>query len=275
MSDIVLNPQGYPVGGWRIDLEDFGVLEKIGDEHRDWEDVVVGRYSAPDELNRRWLRTENQLQQGSCNGWSSEEAGEVCFNIATQGDRIEFSAQWNYIEAQRNDGLIGRDCGSTLFGAAKAMRELGCLPEEFWPYTGKYVMESPKGRSACLEAAAGYKIKTFVRLKSYQQIFNWLAGGLGSCWVGRTRDWNGGHATHLPGYTKQRDSKGRNYLDEHNQWGKTFGDNGWVTRSPDHVDSWFTDPNTVVLGCSDMTVLQPRPIDWSQTNPLFRRKGRT
>jgi hypothetical protein len=261
---ILLNDAGFPVNGWRTDLENFEHLEHIGDAHKDWQDAVSGLYSAPPVLNRRWLRTENQLQQGSCNGWSSSEAGEVCFNIASSGQVIQFSAQWNYIEAQRNDGLIGKDSGSTLTGASRAMRELGCCPENVWPYTGKYVLESPNGRAACLKAAAEFKIKTFVRLKSYQQIFDWLAGGLGSVWVGRRQDWGGGHATHLPGYTSRRDAKGRNYLDEHNSWGNTFGDHGWIEREPAHVDSWFADSYTVVLGASDMQLLKVRPVDFSR-----------
>jgi hypothetical protein len=264
VSDIAIGADGYPRNGWRIDCENFDALAEIGDEYRDWQDAVAGLYAAPPELNRRWLRTEHQGQQGACQGECSGEVGEVCFSIANQGKVTQFSPQWHYIESQRFDGLIGKDQGSTLFGGAKVLQQLGCCPEPVWPYTGKYHIESPKGRRACLDAAAPYKVKTVVRLKSYQQIFDWLAGGLGSVWIGRRMGWGGGHATHLAGYTAKKDAKGRNFIDEHNSWGTTWGDKGWAVRSPAEVDSWFTDKYTVVLGASDMTTLNVRPVDFSK-----------
>lgn len=264
MDKVVINSEGFPINGWRTDLENFDALNSIGDDYRDWQDAVAGLYSAPPVLNRRWLRTENQGQQGSCQGQASCEVGEVCFSIANAGKVTQFSAQWAYIESQRNDGLIGQDQGSTLYGGAKVLQQLGCCPENVWPYTGKYHLESPQGRKACLTAAAPFKVKTVVRLRSYQQIFDWLAGGLGSVWVGRRVGWNGGHATHLAGYTARKDAKGRNFLDEHNSWGATWGDQGWKERSPDEVTSWFSDRYTVVLGASDMSSLAVRPVDFSR-----------
>lgn len=254
--------EGFQSGGWLYEREDFAYLADC--ETGKWRDAVFGRFSAPEELDRRWLRTENQAQQGSCQGHALTDVGEVCYHIATRGQVIQFSRQFAYIRSQIHDGGARGDVGSTLSSGAKVATTEGFCPEELWPYTGKYVTK-PSGRTMeeCLAAAAAFKLKTVERLRSYDDIFNWLAGGVGIPWIGI--QWgSGGHSVSLPGYSKRKDKKGRNFLWMHNSWGTSWEHNGWKEIDPATVDAWFKHPYTVVLGGSDMVGdgIKPRPVDW-------------
>jgi hypothetical protein len=241
----------------------------MGDDIRDWQDAVAGRYSAPTKIERPWLRVENQGQQGACQGFALSSAAEVCFYTATGGKIEQFSPQWAYIESQRFDGLIGKDQGSTLNGGLKVATTLGMCRESLWKYTGQYVTTPPAGRAGCLADAAGFKLERGIRLRSAQQVKDWIAGGVGAAWCGRRADWNGGHSTLFC----ELDEEGN--FPELNSWGLQFGKNGRVTRTFDHVQSFFSDQYTVFMGITDMKVIGVRPVDFSQTNSLFRRKGRT
>lgn len=269
MEPITLNAEGFPVGGWRIDLEDIDALDEMGDDIRDWQDAVAGRYAAPTKIERPWLRVENQGQQGACQGFSLSSAAEVCHYTATEGKITQFSPQWAYIESQRFDGLIGQDQGSTLNGGLKVAMNLGFCREEFWPYPGTYQTKPPKGREACLADAGNFKIEKGIRLRNAQQVKDWIAGGVGACWCGRRIDWNGGHATLFAELDENGD------FPELNSWGTRFGTNGRVTRSFQRVQSYFADQYTVFMGITDMKVIGVRPVDFSQTNSLFRKKGRS
>lgn len=269
MSDIVLNAEGFPVNGWRIDLEDVDALDAMGDDIRDWQDAVAGRYAAPTKIERPWLRVENQWQQGACQGFALSTVAEVCHYTATEGKIKQFSPQWAYIESQRYDGLIGRDQGSTLSGGLKVAMNLGFCSEDLWPYPGTYQTKPPKGREACLADAAGFKVRKGIRLRNAQQVKDWIAGGVGGCWCGRRIGWGGGHATTFV----ELDEKGN--FPELNSWGTRWGNRGRMTRTFQEVQSWFSDAYTVFMGITDMDVIKVRPVDLSETNSLFRKKGRT
>jgi len=259
-------------GGWRLDLEDHGYL--TAHETGVWRDRVYGLFRAPEELNRRWLRTEHQGPQGSCQGHALSDVGEVCYHVATQGEVIQFSRQYCYIRSQYYDGIKG-DQGSTLTAGAKVAMQDGFPPEELWPYSGRYETRPPNRTwDDILLAAAAFKLRTVERLRSYDDIFAWLAGGIGAVWIGIRWGGGGGHSVSIPGYTRRKDSRGRNYLDMHNSWGPNWGNGGWKEIEPAQVDRWFRDPYTVVLGGSDMygDGIAPRPVDWAKESPYVDRE---
>lgn len=258
MNSLPVNAEGYHIDGWRMDLEDIDALDAMGDGIRDWQDTVAGRYASPSVISYPWLRIENQGQQGACQGFALSSAAEVCHYIATQGKVIQFSPQWCYIESQRFDRLIGRDQGSTLNGGLRVAREIGICRDETWPYTGKYVTESPKGREACVKDAAGFKVKNGIRLRNAQQLKDWIAGGVGAAWCGRRIGWGGGHATLFA----ELDAQQR--FVEVNSWGRSWGNQGRATHTFQAVQGWFSDPYTVFMGISDMETIAVRPVDFTK-----------
>lgn len=291
MSDIILNSEGYPLNGWRIDVEDFDTLEKTSQDG--WQKQVEGLYAEPEEIDPRpFHRVENQLQQGACQGHANSSIGEQANHIAT-GENLQFSRQFCYIETQRIDGLIGRDQGSTITGGEQLAKTRGYPLESFWEYTGRYVMSPPGGIQACYDDAKKRLIKTTAAIRSYDEGRRFLGAGLGGILIGITMNASmhsggliesydpnlsgGGHAMAFLGYSKRTDRTGRKYWWLLNSWGTNWGQKGWAEVAPAAIDAMFRSRYTVMRGLSDMAVneIKPRPIDWSQTNPLFRRKGRT
>lgn len=293
MSDdkIFLNDEGYPLGAWRVDLEDFDTLEKTSDES--WQAKVEGLYAEPEEIDPRpFHRVENQAQQGACQGHANSSIGESCWHTAT-GQNLQFSRQFAYIETQRIDGLLGRDQGSTITGGEKLSKTRGYPLEQLWVYTGRYHTTPPGGIQACYNDGKTRLIKTSAAMRSYDDCRKFLGAGVGAILLGIT--WNasmhskgvidsydpnlsgGGHAVAFLGYSRRVDTKGRKYLWLLNSWGTNWGQKGWAEVAPAAIDSMFRSRYTVMRGLSDMQTdaITPRPIDWSQTNPLFRKKGRT
>lgn len=287
MSDsITRNEEGYFVGGWRIDMEDFDTLEKTSDETV--LSKVEGLYAEPEEIDPRPThQVENQGQQGACGGKANSSVGERAFNIAA-GKVQQFSSQFCYIEAQRLDGLIGRDVGSTIVSHETLARTKGYPLYEFWKYDGTY-HTSPKGGTlaACYADAKTRLIRTTVALRSYQEVKTFLSAGLGGVILGIT--WNasmhskgviesynpnltgGGHAIAFLGYSRRVDASGRKYLWLCNSWGQNWGQKGWAEVAPAAVDSMFKSRYTVMRGLSDLAGdgVQPRPVDFSKDSPLF------
>jgi hypothetical protein len=291
MDPITLNDEGYPVGAWRIDLEDFDTLEKTSFEG--WESQVEGLYAEPEEIDPRpFHRVEHQQQQGACQGHELSSIGEHCWRIATQ-ENLQFSRQFCYIETQRIDGLIGRDVGSTIGGGEQLAKTKGFPLESFWQYTGVYHTNPPGGIQACYNDGKKRLIKTSAAMRSYADCRKFLGAGVGGISLGIP--WNasmhskgviesydpnlpgGGHALAFLGYSKRVDAQGRKYLWLLNSWGTTWGQKGWAEVAPAAIDQMFRSRYTVMRGLSDMQTdaITPRPVDFSQTNSLFRKKGRS
>lgn len=260
------------LGGYRHDLERRAQLVATSIEFRS---LVQGRYSAPTEIDPRpYHRVEDQGQQGACQGHALSSVCEHCYHIAT-GEPIQFSRQWCYIETQRIDKLVGRDQGSTIDGGRELASTLGVCREELWPYPGRYVT-TPPDREACLQDAAQYRIRSHSVCRSYADVYEYLASGLGGVEIGiswglEPRDGvidrfvagGGGHAVCFLGYSARKDSQGRNYLWLLNSWGTSWGANGWAEVAPAAVDQMARHAWTVMIGLSDLTTPKPRPVNWS------------
>lgn len=261
--------------GYRIDLEDPTALKATSFDG--WEDRVKGLFSAPEEMDpRAYHRVEHQGQQGACQGHALTSVVEHCYHIAT-GEVIHFSRQYGYVGAQKIDGIRG-DRGSTIHGGMKLATTRGLCREELWPYTGRYVVNPPNSTWNDLYAdASRYVIRSHSVLRTYQQVFDYLASGIGAVEIGvswgvpnspvveRYTASGGGHAVAFMGYSKRRDSQGRKYLWLLNSWGQTWGNKGWAEVSPAVVDSMGRAAYTVMIGMSDLDGegIAPRPVDWS------------
>lgn len=243
-------------------------------------------FEAPEELDPRPLvRHDNQGNMGSCGGFGNTNCGELLWAYATgsmSNDR-QYSQLFSYLEAQRLDGLIGRDAGSTISSGLKISKEIGYLESKFLPYSTPYPSNA---RSVVTDAmrkqasgAEGFRVKSHAWLESYDAIFQYLASQYGAVYVGTI--WNdsfygrggvlesinlrngGGHAYAFLGYSKRKDSKGRNYI-----WRLNSHQDSWTEIAPSVIDALCRHQWTSIVGISDLSTPGPRSVSWVKERPL-------
>jgi hypothetical protein len=118
-------------------------------------------------------------------------------------------------------------------------------------------------------------------LKSYADIFNYLASGQGAVYPGTA--WNnsfyasngvlervsftardGGHAYAFLGYSQRKDSQGRNYI-----WRKNSHSNdNWTEVSPYVIDQLCGHQYSAIVGMSDLQTPKPRTVDFTKESVL-------
>lgn len=248
-------------------------------------DITYGDYEAPEEVDPRGkIRHDKQFDMGSCAGFSLTNSGELIYlysqgwqQYTTEG---QFSQLFAYLETQRIDGLLGRDAGSTIAGGLRVAREIGFLPLSELPYRTPYPSNARTLVTADMRSkASALKINSHSWLKSYDDIFNYLASGVGAVHTGTV--WNnsfyapsgvlervslangGGHATCWAGYSKRKDTRGRNYI-----WRLNSHNDSWVEIAPSVIDSLFSHQHTSIVGISDLSVPKPRKFDFSKQSIL-------
>jgi len=238
---------------------------------------TVRDYEAPEEMDfRKYVRHDKQGNMGSCGGFGNTNGGECLWGLAHGGwsDARQFSALFSYLEAQRLDGLLGRDAGSTISSGLKISKEIGYLEEKHLPYSTPY----PRNARTLItddmrRLASPFKVRSSTWLDSYDAIKNYMASGVGLCYVGSI--WNqslygrngvlesismvngGGHAYCFAGYSKRKDSRGRNYI-----WRLNSHNDSWTELSPTVIDRLCGHPYTAIVGISDMSTPGPRNVDW-------------
>jgi hypothetical protein len=246
---------------------------------------TVGDYAAPAEVDPRPLmRHDKQLNMSSCQGFSLSNACEYVWALAQGGFSAErqLSSLFAYLETQRLDGLIGRDVGSTISGGLKAAATIGMLPESDLPYRTPYPNNARTIVTDAMRAKAGrFKIRSHTWLESYDAIFQYLASGVGAVHTGTL--WNdsfyarngvlesislrsgGGHATAWLGYSKRKDSKGRNYI-----WRLNSHNDSWTEIAPSVIDALCRHQYTSIVGVSDLSTPVPKPerVLWMVRRPL-------
>jgi C1A family cysteine protease len=254
--------------GWARDLENTEYLRKGG--LRFAAPQLLG--DVPEEFDTRpMINTENQLATSSCVGHATSSCIEACAWIAAKeaNEAVpeQFSRWFAYLQAQKQGGMLGRDNGATMSGAAQAMKLVGCCKESTLPFPGRYVTTIPRG---ALDEASQFKIRSHASLSNYKQVFDFMAGGFGAtiigvAWTSRlanstgvveladVKGQGGGHALCLWGWSKRKDEQGRHYLWMHNSHGKTYGNNGRVEVAPSAVDFWGASRNNEMIGLSDLT----------------------
>lgn len=242
-----------------------------------------GTFSTPEEVDPRKLYPdhpwpESQLQQGACAGHMRANIVEFCEAIATGGRPPQLSRQYAYITGQMIDGLVGRDVGATISGQVKAATEGGTCREELWRYTGIYHTSPPAPQTweTVRADAREHRIARHAVMRSYDDVFKWLAMGTGGVGIGirwglpdspiieTFSPGRGGHAVALLGYTKRKDRKGRNYILLLNSWGERWGNRGWAEVAPSAIEQMLQDRYTVMIGMTDMVDVKPRRIDFTK-----------
>jgi hypothetical protein len=260
--------------GYRIDLERH---DELAGGAVDFRSLIDGHFAAPDEIDPRpWHRIENQGSMGSCQGHALSSVCEFAYHIAT-GEVTQFSPLFAYYATQQIDGLLGRDVGSTISGGMRCAKEFGACPLDAMPYPNpvRYTGRIPP---AAFDAAAPFRIRSHAVCKNYDDVFQFLAAGLGGVEIGISwgaamtpdsqgliesfRPGGGGHAVAFLGYSPRIDAQQRKYLWLANSWSENWGERGWAEVAPRAVDEMARHPHTVMIGLSDLSTPTPRKVDW-------------
>ena len=240
-------------------------------------------FQAPDEIDPRPLcRHDKQGNMGACQGFSLTNSGEYLWALHTgsmSNDR-QFSQLFAYLESQRLDNLLGRDAGSTINSGVKIAKDVGFLRESELTYRTPYPANARSLVNDSMRTKAKeFQIRSHTWLESYDAIFQYLASGSGAVHTGTL--WNdsfysqsgvlesvslrngGGHATAWLGYSKRKDSKGRNYI-----WRLNSHQDSWTEIAPSVIDALCRHQWTSIVGISDLTTPGPRKISWTEARPL-------
>ncbi len=230
---------------------------------------------------RDTLRTEFQGPQGACQGFSLSSIVEWCYMLA-KGDSslegVQLSPAFAYYESQRLDRLNGSDRGSTISGGCKLATTTGIPEEKFWKYPKKYDNRRPDDFQDVLANAEQYKASTLRKVKTYDDIRNFLGAAVGAVnlgirWskeygaviekIGKKR--GGGHAVALISLSTKKDAVNRPYVWLLNSWGKRWGNRGWSEVKPAVIAAWLRERYTTAIGISELPNIAPRKFsleDW-------------
>lgn len=234
------------------------------------------RYAAGIDA-RKWMRTENQGQVGRCAGYSQATTGECLFRIKT-GEIIQFNGHYSYLRAQKIDGLLGRDQGSTIHGECEAQKKWGTCPIDWdgdgrddYPPPDHYTTDIPQGAD---EKAAEYLLGYYSILHNRSELTDFMRSGQGAVTVGaRWGNWGpdsrgvcdsftggrGGHAWCILDWDDTLYGGVHWMLNSH---GIRWGLNGWAMLTNRFLDQLFEDSYTSVAGVSDLKVPEVRHFSW-------------
>lgn len=263
-----VTPTGI-VMGCRLDLERRAELHGSAAPLK-----ITKTFAVPEEIDpREKLRVENQQRMGSCSGQAMSSNGEYLQVVAT-GEKIHLSAMYSYLAGQTMDGLLGNDSGATITGSVRGAREMGLCLETTFPYPDQYTPRIPE---AARTEGPEHPIRRHVICRSHEDCFTWLSSGVGGIIIGIM--WTeelaenksgviqsargavyGGHALAVVGYSRRKDSKGRNYLWMLNSHGESWGRNGWAEVAPALFDQWGKDRGAEMIGVTDLQVFTPRRV---------------
>lgn len=251
------------LGGWLREDEDEGYLKSLPDDHLIMQ-LAQSSYEEQTIDPRNVMKVEGQANQGACQGHSVSSNLEFCGYLCGIDLSQQLSRAMGYYETQRIDGISG-DRGSTISGGVKLALTTGICDEKYWPYPNRYNPQRPSDYQQVLKSAGEFKLKSSIRLGSYDAIRTFLGSGQGSINIGigwgdsmnnavveNYRRGGGGHAIALMSLSDRKDSSGRPYVWMMNSWTERWGNKGWSEWSPTAITQMFQDRWTVAIGMSDL-----------------------
>jgi hypothetical protein len=267
--------------GWASEQEDTSYLHEKCSPLR-----IFGAYTPPKAIDpRKWLSIRFQMMESSCAGHGLTAAARVDNYFATRGGVIDLSPQFSYRVGQMKCGIRG-DQGCTISGVVQGAKDYGVLLEEDLPYTGDYNLEPTREN---FDAAKDHLVRTHTALYSYNDVFNFLAAGLGAVVIGipwqeslanhrQTKEpvesvegqSLGGHCVALVGYVEDKDSDGNNYIILVNSHGDQWGDRGTTLVASSVFRTWCGSPQCELSGISDMEVYNAGRADFLNNPPTYQ-----
>lgn len=267
---------------------DFGLgLTPIDDCDREWLDgntialpaACCASGAIPDEFLPP-LTKKNQRRTYTCAG-HADSTGREYLNWITTGTTEVYSALAAYLFAkQRYDGS-SRDNGTSISSLFQAGQADGLCREETCPFQG--VVDRSALTAAAIAEAKQHTHGTYVRLRGYDQVWQFLTAQLGFVIVG-TKWFDGQtvqslgdrretlaamrggllgyHARAIVGWYAGGDRRDLRIWNSHGDGGRRL--------AAEVVDDWSDDPMCEIIGCSEQTELAPRqPADPRNTECLI------
>ena len=198
---------------------------------------------------------------GACQGFSLSSIFGVCYYLATGQIKI-FSALGLYLLSQKEDGLFGRDVGSTLSGGMRAAAN-GICEDQFWPFRDRYdtsipIVErpfkltgsKPTNDPQVINAAidAGLPVQTGVAWNGDME------KEVVTSYNGRTA--RGGHSRYWFGRLPNGNVRG------HGSWGKNFNSDGRNEITPQALNQIVTfRGNTFVIYSPELVYPAPPVVN--------------
>ncbi|MGC8850236.1 MAG: C1 family peptidase [Candidatus Bathyarchaeia archaeon] len=253
--------------GWLKDPEDPRDLR--------WSRLFRVPKTLPEKVDLRLADSPilNQGNEGSCVGFAGA-ALKNWLEIAQKdypGGEDGLSPRCIYNLARALEGRL-REEGAYLRDALKGLQGFGTCTEAFWPYRPWVDSDVDPRRRVPAEKAAPWRISSYVRLESVDEVLQALASshpvyaGVPWCsnWInvgssGKLPRGNmrivGGHAILLLGYDLK---EGRILLQ--NSWGKYWGARGYAWM-------YISDLKTLQGGCDFWTVVDLEPPEPPSPGP--------
>jgi len=247
--------------GYAIDNENMEVLWEQGVNTELMLELAADQYPVQDPYADPSPITpvKDQDGVGACQGFALSSIFGVCYFLAT-GQVANFSALGLYILSQKEDGLLGRDVGSTLSGGMRAAAKGICLDED-WPFSDRYDSRIPA-------VDRPYKL-TGSKPTSDPELIN-AAIDSGNAVVQTGLSWNseleqevvtqytgrgarGGHSTYLFG------RKQNGNVIHHNSWGlwNADGKSEWTPQALKQAVTYRS--NTFIIYTPELT-FPPPPV---------------
>ena len=257
-----------PAFGWRQKQEDYCHLHLTKTTFR-----TSPHLRAPGRLDpRSWLNIRSSSSMLSSCGDALATCLEMIHWLKTGGEIVRLSRIFAYVISQKMDGLNGRDVGATVAGSVKASKVFGVCRERMMRTRSRY---SDGFTVAARVDAAAYRAVSHSLLGSYDEVFQYLAKGLGAVLLattwreslarvdGRIDDLNGrilgAHVLAIVGYVDDvADDEGRAYLLAANSHDRDWGENGFSLIAPRLFDAWGADRASLLVGLSDLHRYQQR-----------------
>jgi hypothetical protein len=172
---------------------------------------------------------------------------EWLFYLATEGEVKQLSRFFAWVQAQKSGGgKPSASRGVSIYGCAKAAREVGLPEEDLAPYkVGDWRSEFPP---EVYENAKEHKAINSVVLNTADDCFDFLAGGVGGIcfgvpWEFNMRSW---HA--VAGVGVPIDDK----ITIANSWGEDWDGDGWCEWDHAKLTRYLKIDGSVAIGLTDM-----------------------
>lgn len=242
------------------------------------------KFTAPEEIDPRpLLSIEQQGAMGSCTGNSMSTILEYLQVIQSGGgvETIQFSRAFCYRVGQIVAGIIG-DQGCSISACCQGAKQYGVCTEAAFPYPNPVDYRSIRDvPQSAFDEAKPHPVKNTSRMKTYDDIFRWIASGVGAVQIGipwtqeLAQNRNGiinasrgqvlgGHALAFVGFIKDVDSKGRHPIIMINSHGLGWGNKGTAVIAPFMIDKWLSDGTSEFIGLTDLA-------KYDQAGPLQTR----
>ena len=157
--------------------------------YRKWYDQLDTLIDETHDVTQ-WLRIENQLSMGSCQGHALTTGAEaVHFYESGSEDVIQLSRGFAYIGSQVNGGGANGDTGSSMISGIRLLQKYGIPLESSVPYTDNYNAMVARYRQAVrdqriMAEASQFKLDAHLVCESFEQAMAWVACRCGSVHIG-------------------------------------------------------------------------------------------